>query len=134
MADFQAFIETLKEKNDLVDVIGSYIRLERRGYQYWACCPFHHEKTPSFAVNAADKYYHCFGCGKSGDVITFVKEYENVDFHQAVEILASRAGLEVPARDDKSAEETLLKKKKRDRLLALMKDAARFSRLTRLML
>ena len=126
MADFQAFIETLKEKNDLVDVIGSYIRLERRGYQYWACCPFHHEKTPSFAVNAADKYYHCFGCGKSGDVITFVKEYENVDFHQAVEILASRAGLEVPARDDKSAEETLLKKKKRDRLLALMKDAARY--------
>ncbi len=126
MQDFGAFIRTLKDRNDIVDVIGSYMKLERRGYQYWACCPFHHEKTPSFAINSADKYYHCFGCGKSGDVISFVKEYENVDFNQAVQILAARAGLEVPARDDKSAEEVLLKKKKRDRLLALMKDAARY--------
>ena len=126
MQDFSAFIQTLKEKNDIVDVIGSYIKLERRGYNYWACCPFHHEKTPSFSVNAADKFYHCFGCGVSGDVIGFVKEYENVDFNQAVQILTSRAGLEVPARDDKTAELAALKKKKRDRHVALMKDAARF--------
>ena len=96
-ADFNDFIRILKEKNDIVDVIGSYVKLERRGYQYWACCPFHHEKTPSFAINAADKYYHCFGCHVSGDVITFIKEYENVDFMQAVQILAARVGLEVPA-------------------------------------
>ncbi len=124
--DFADFLRILKEKNDITDVIGSYVKLERRGYSYWACCPFHHEKTPSFVVNAADRYYHCFGCGKSGDVITFVKEYENVDFRQAVEILAARAGLEVPAADDRSAEEAAEKKKKRDKLLLLLRDAARF--------
>ena len=126
MKDFPAFIRELKEKNDIVEVIGSYIPLERRGYNYWACCPFHHEKTPSFSVNAADGYYHCFGCGVSGDVIGFVKGYENVDFMQAVQILAARAHLEVPAYDDRSAEEAAAKKKKRDRLSALMRDTARF--------
>ena len=126
MKDFQAFIRELKEKNDIVEVIGSYIPLERRGYNYWACCPFHHEKTPSFSVNAADGYYHCFGCGVSGDVIGFVKGYENVDFMQAVQILAARAHLEGPAYDDRSAEEAAAKKKKRDRLSALMRDTARF--------
>jgi len=120
------FMEQLKAKNDIVEVIGSYVKLERRGYSYWACCPFHHEKTPSFAINAADRYYHCFGCGVSGDVIGFVKEYENVDFRQAVQILATRAGLEVPVLDDRSAEETLQKKKKLDRLHLLMRDTARF--------
>ncbi len=124
--DFSEFIRVLKEKNDIVEVIGSYVPLERRGYNYWACCPFHHEKTPSFSVNAADRYYHCFGCGVSGDVIGFVKEYENVDFMQAVNILAARVGLEVPAFDDKTAEENAAKKKKRDRLSALMKETARF--------
>ena len=119
-------LEQPKAKNDIVDVIGSYIKLERRGYTYWACCPFHHEKTPSFAVNAADRYYHCFGCGVSGDVIGFIKNYENVDFRQAVEILAARAGLEVPAYDDRAAEESARRKKKLDRLHLLMRDTARF--------
>ena len=120
------FMEQLKQKNDIVEVIGSYVKLERRGYTYWACCPFHHEKTPSFAVNASDGYYHCFGCGVSGDVIGFIKNYENVDFRQAVEILAARAGLEVPAYDDRAAEESARRKKKLDRLHLLMRDAARF--------
>ena len=102
--NFSDFIRVLKEKNDIVEVIGSYIKLERRGYNYWACCPFHHEKTPSFSVNAADRFYHCFGCGASGDVIGFIKNYENVDFMQAVQILAARAHLEVPAYDDRTAE------------------------------
>lgn len=124
--NFNDFIRVLKEKNDIVEVIGSYIKLERRGYNYWACCPFHHEKTPSFSVNAADKFYHCFGCGASGDVIGFVKNYENADFMQAVHILAARAKLEVPAYDDRTAEEAAAKKKKRDRLSSLMRDAARF--------
>lgn len=125
-SEYAEFLRVLKEKNDLVDVIGSYLKLERRGYDYWACCPFHHEKTPSFHINAADKYYHCFGCGESGDIISFVKGYENVDYAQAVQILAARAGLEVPAFDDRSAEENAEKKRKRDRLLALCKDTARF--------
>ena len=124
--DFTDFIRELKERNDIVEVIGSYIKLERRGYNYWACCPFHHDKTPSFSVNAADRYYHCFGCGASGDVIGFIKNYENVDFMPAVQILAARAKMEVPAYDERSAEEAAEKKKKRDRLVALMRDAARF--------
>ncbi len=125
-SDFAEFLHIIKEKNDIVDVIGSYVKLERRGYSYWACCPFHHEKTPSFAVNAAERYYHCFGCGKTGDVITFIKEYENVEFRDALTILAARVGLEVPAFDDRSAEEAAEKKRKRDRLISLMRDAARF--------
>ncbi len=120
------FIKELKEKNDITEVIGSYIKLERRGYNYWACCPFHHEKTPSFSINAVDKYYHCFGCGVSGDVIGFVKEYENVDFMQAVQILAARAKMEVPARDDRAQEEAQKRKEKKDRLFLLMRLAARF--------
>lgn len=123
---FSEFLSLVKSKNDITDVIGSYIKLERKGYNYWACCPFHHEKTPSFSVNAGDRYYHCFGCGVSGDVITFIKEYENVEFMQAVRILADRAGLEIPAFDEHDSEELALKKQKKDRLRALMKIAARF--------
>lgn len=124
-ANFSEFINKLKLKNDIAEVLGSYLKLERRGANYWACCPFHHEKTPSFSISP-EGFYHCFGCGTSGDVIGFIKEYENVDFMQAVQILAKRAGMEVPAFDDKSAEETALKKKKKDRLLSLMHDTARF--------
>ncbi len=123
---YSDFLRTLKEKNDIVEVIGSYIKLERKGYGYWACCPFHHEKTPSFSINAADRYYHCFGCGVSGDVVKFVQEYENVDFLQAVQILAARAKLDVPAYDDKTAEKNAEIKRKKDRLLQLMRTAARF--------
>ena len=124
--EYGEFLTTLKEKNDIVEVLGSYIKLDRRGYSYWACCPFHHEKTPSFSINAADRYYHCFGCGASGDVIRFVQEYENIDFRQAVQILAARAGLEVPAYDNRSAEEAQARKQKKDRLLQLMRETARF--------
>ena len=102
--EYAEFLKTLKTKCDLVEVISSYVKVERRGANYWACCPFHHEKTPSFSINAPDRYYHCFGCGASGDVIRFVQEYENVEFPQAVEILAKRAGLEVPANDDRSGD------------------------------
>ena len=63
------FMQELKQKNNIVEVIGSYIALDRKGGNYWACCPFHHEKTPSFAVNESEQFYHCFGCGVSGDVV-----------------------------------------------------------------
>ena len=124
--DYIEFIRLLKEKNDIVEVIGSYLRLERKGSNYWACCPFHHEKTPSFSVNAADGYYHCFGCGASGDVIRFVQEYENVEFPQAVQMLASRAKLEVPEYDDKANERAAEMKRKKDTLLKIMHATARF--------
>ena len=78
------FMQELKQKNNIVEVIGSYVALDRKGGNYWACCPFHHEKTPSFAVNEAEQFYHCFGCGVSGDVVMFVQEIESTDFMGAV--------------------------------------------------
>ena len=99
----QDFLNELKAKNPIEDVISSYLHVIRRGNTLWACCPFHHEKTPSFAINVLDQYYHCFGCGASGNVITFVKEYESVQFMEAVRILAERAGVVLPdiSYDDK---------------------------------
>ena len=74
------FMQELKQKNDIAEVIGSYVALDKKGGNYWACCPFHHEKTPSFAVNESEQFYHCFGCGASGDVVKFVQEIESTDF------------------------------------------------------
>ena len=92
----RAFLDELKQKNDLVDVISTYVALDRKGGTHWACCPFHHERTPSFAVNQAEQFYHCFGCGVSGDVIKFVQEIESTDYIGAIRILAGRAKMEVP--------------------------------------
>ncbi len=124
-SDFAAFLRELKQKNDIVEVIGSYVALDRRGGQYWACCPFHHEKTASFAVNEAEQFYHCFGCKESGDVLKFVKEMESTDFMGAVRILAARAKMEVP-KSNFDTEEALRKKKKRDTMAKILLDAARF--------
>ena len=119
------FMQELKQKNEIIDVIGSYVSLDRKGNTHWACCPFHHEKTPSFAVNQADQFYHCFGCGVSGDVVKFVQEIESTDFMGAVRILAGRAKMAVPESNfdtEKAAE----MKKKRDEMSAIMLDSARF--------
>ena len=121
----QEFLITLKEKLNIVEVASTYITLERRGGSHWACCPFHHEKTPSFAVNEADQYYHCFGCGESGDVIKFVREMENVDFMDAVKMLAERAGLQLP-QSGFDNQKTAEIKRKRDTLLKIMNDCAHF--------
>lgn len=123
--EFSDFLKVLKAKNDLVDVASSYLKLERKGANYWACCPFHREKTPSFSINSSEGFYHCFGCGVSGDVIKFVQEYENVDFSQAVQILAKRAGLEVPAVKEKDAERNAILKQKRDRCLEILQLSAK---------
>ncbi len=127
MAEFDRFLQELKAKNDIVDVIGSYVALDQKGGNHWACCPFHHERTPSFAVNRSEQFYHCFGCGESGDVIKFVREIESTDFMGAVRILAARAKMEVPD-NNLDTEEALLKKKKRDAMLAILLDTARFYR------
>ncbi len=124
-AEFQEFLRALKDKNDIVEVIRSYVALDRKGGNYWACCPFHHEKTPSFAVNESEQFYHCFGCGVSGDVLRFVREIESTDFMGAVRILAARAKMTVPENnyDTEKAQEM---KKKRDTLASIMLDSARF--------
>ena len=119
------FMQELKQKNDIVDVIGSYVALDRKGNTHWACCPFHHERTPSFAVNQAEQFYHCFGCGVSGDAVRFVQEIESTDFMGAVRILAARAKMEVPE-NNFDTEHTALLRKKRDTLASIMLDTARF--------
>ncbi len=119
------FMQELKQKNDIVEVIGSYVALDRKGGTHWACCPFHHERTPSFAVNQAEQFYHCFGCGVSGDVVRFVQEIESTDFMGAVRILAARAKMTVPE-SNFDTEKALEMKKKRDTMAAIMLDCARF--------
>lgn len=106
----------LKRKNDLVSIASNYLQLEQKGRSFWACCPFHNEKTPSFSINNEEGFYHCFGCKESGDVIKFVEKMENVDFMDAIKILADRVGMEIPEfqnsdkrkRDQKLKERVLL--------------------------
>ena len=93
------WLETLKARNEIVSTISKYIKLDKKGRNWWGRCPFHHEKTPSFSVNELEQYYHCFGCGESGDVISFVEKFESVDFMDAVKILADNAGMEIPSAD-----------------------------------
>jgi len=94
--DFTAFKEELKSRIDIVDVVGEYVELKKRGSNYVGLCPFHAEKTPSFSVNRAGQFYHCFGCGKGGDVIGFLMDITGMSFMEAVEQLAERVGMEVP--------------------------------------
>ena len=88
-----AVIDKIKEFNNIEDVIGENIKLEKKGTSYTGLCPFHKEKTPSFHVNSTDGYYKCFGCGEAGDVITFIEKYKNYSFQEAVEYLADRANI-----------------------------------------
>ena len=90
------WLEQLKSKNDIVTTISRYIPLAKKGKLFWCACPFHFEKTPSMAVNDVEQFYHCFGCGASGDVINFVEKMESVDFLEATKILAKSAGMELP--------------------------------------
>ncbi|MBQ0099106.1 MAG: DNA primase, partial [Firmicutes bacterium] len=119
------FVDELKNKNDIVDVIGKYVHLEQKGTNFWGRCPFHHEKTASFCVNYNDQFFYCFGCHKSGDVITFIKEIESLDFADAVKFLAERAKIPMPEMkydDEKIKEE----KKKKERLYEILREAAIF--------
>ncbi len=112
------WLSELKQRNNIVSVIGKYIHLEKKGSKYWACCPFHNEKTPSFTVSEDDGFFYCFGCKESGDVISFVQKYESCDFTQAVEILAKQANMEIP--EFHGERDAVEKKQKRERLLSLL--------------
>lgn len=92
----QNFIDEVLRHTDIVDLIGNYVRLKKAGKNYSACCPFHHEKTPSFSVNRDKQFYHCFGCGASGNALSFVMHYEHQEFMEALESLAGKAGLALP--------------------------------------
>lgn len=96
--DSNNFLQQLKDKINIVDVISDYVTLQKRGRDFWACCPFHHEKTPSFQVKSYHQVYRCYGCQKKGDAINFVMEMDKLSFNEAVEKLAKSVGLEVPER------------------------------------
>ena len=112
------WLQQLKQKNNIVSIIEKYIHLERKGGKYWACCPFHHEKTPSFTVSEDEGFFYCFGCKESGDVITFVQKYESCDFSEAVAMLAKNAGMEVP--QFTGEKEAVEKKEIKERVLKLL--------------
>lgn len=121
-SDLQKFLDELREKVSIVDVVGSRVKLVRKGREYQACCPFHNEKTPSFTVNEAKGFYHCFGCGAHGDIIKFEMEANNLPFMEAVEKLANKAGLQVPRISHENKEEA----EKRKSLYDIMELACRF--------
>ena len=120
----EELVEEVRMKNDIVSVVSGYIRLQKKGSNHWGCCPFHNEKTPSFAVSESKQMYHCFGCGVSGNVYTFVMQYENYTFPEAVKMLAERAGVNLP--EVEYSEEMKKKAGKRARLLEVNKEAAKF--------
>lgn len=92
----EEIVEEVRSRSDIVDVVSGYVKLQRRGSSYLGLCPFHNEKTPSFSVSPDKQIYHCFGCGAGGNVITFLMEYENYSFQEALGILAQRAGISLP--------------------------------------
>ena len=121
MAFPQSFLDELIARNDIVDVVSSYVQLQRKGGNLFGLCPFHSEKTGSFSVSPDKQIYYCFGCKKGGGVVNFIMDIENLPFPDAVRFLAKRAGMEVPEEEgDREAG------RRRQRLLDLNRDAARF--------
>ena len=117
-------IEEVRSRNDIVDVISGYVKLQRKGSSYFGLCPFHNEKSPSFSVSPGKQMYYCFGCGAGGNVFTFLMEYENFTFVEAVKHLADRAGVKLP--EAEYSEEARQAADLRSRLLEVQKKAAAF--------
>ena len=89
-------IEEIRSRNDIVDVISSYVKLQKKGSSYFGLCPFHNEKSPSFSVSAGKQMFYCFGCGEGGNVFSFLMKYDSLTFPEAAKVLADRAGIDVP--------------------------------------
>ena len=117
-------IEEVRAKSDIVNVISGYVRIQKKGSSYFGLCPFHNEKSPSFSVSPGKQMYYCFGCGAGGNVITFVMEYENATFQEAVKMLADRAGINLPEME--YSEEARRKESRRAKLLEVQKEAAKY--------
>jgi len=117
----ERFLDELVARTDIVDLVSESVRLNKKGSSYWGCCPFHSEKTPSFHVVPDRQIYKCFGCGKGGGAINYVMELENLSFHDAVAVLAKRAGMAMPEYSGSSAKS----RERREKLLEINKQAAR---------
>lgn len=120
----EELIEEVRTRNDIVEVISGYVRLQKKGSNYFGLCPFHNEKSPSFSVSPGKQMYYCFGCGAGGNVITFLMEYENQAFPEAVRTLAQRAGITLPEADD--SKEARQADSRRAKLLEINKEAAKY--------
>ncbi len=120
----EELVEEVRTRNDILDVVGQYVRLTKRGSTYFGLCPFHNEKTPSFSVTPGKQMYYCFGCHAGGNVITFVMEYENYTFPEALKYLADRAGIALPEREATAEEKR--EADLRSRLLEINKEAGRY--------
>jgi len=120
----EELIEEVRTRNDIVEVISGYVRLQKKGSNYFGLCPFHNEKSPSFSVSPGKQMYYCFGCGAGGNVITFLMEYENQTFPEAVRTLAQRAGIALPEADD--SKEARQADSRRAKLLEINKEAAKY--------
>ena len=112
-------IEEIKVRNDIADVIGTYVTLKRAGSNMNGLCPFHNEKTPSFIVFNATQSFYCFGCGAAGDVVTFIRRIENLDYVEALRYLAKRSGVTIPEEEKSGGV-------RRSRIFEMNKEAARF--------
>ncbi len=117
-------IEEVRSRNDIVDVIGNYIKLTKKGSSYFGLCPFHNEKSPSFSVSRDKQMYYCFGCGAGGNVFTYIMEYENYSFVEAVKYLADRAGIALP--EAELSEEQKAARSRRQQLFNINKTAATY--------
>ncbi|MBQ7839982.1 MAG: DNA primase [Lachnospiraceae bacterium] len=117
-------IEEIRMKNDIVDVISGYVRLQKKGSNHFGLCPFHNEKSPSFSVSGPKQMYYCFGCGAGGNVITFLMEYENYSFQEAVKVLADRAGVQLPQME--YSQKARREESRRAKLLEVNKEAAKY--------
>lgn len=120
----EELIEEVRTRNNIVEVISGYVRLQKKGSNYFGLCPFHNEKSPSFSVSPGKQMYYCFGCGAGGNVITFLMEYENQTFPEAVRTLAQRAGIALPEADD--SKEARQADSRRAKLLEINKEAAKY--------
>lgn len=117
-------IEEVRSRNDIVDVVGNYVKLQKKGNTYFGLCPFHNEKTGSFSVSPQKQMFYCFGCGAGGNVLTFVMKYENFTFGEAMQTLADRAGIRLPQQEMTSSQKK--EADKRTRLLEIQKEAAKY--------
>ncbi|MBD5512086.1 MAG: DNA primase [Lachnospiraceae bacterium] len=120
----EELVEEVRMKNDIVDVISGYVKLQKKGASHFGLCPFHNEKSPSFSVSGAKQMYYCFGCGAGGNVFTFIMNYENYTFGEAIKMLAERAGVNLP--EVEYSEEMRKKENHRARLLEANKEAAKY--------
>lgn len=120
----EELVEEVRMKNDIVDVISGYVKLQKKGSSHFGLCPFHNEKSPSFSVSGSKQMYYCFGCGAGGNVFTFIMNYENFTFGEAIKMLADRAGVNLPEME--YSEEMKKKESHRARLLEANKEAAKY--------